>query len=139
MIEQQITAGAIEQLREEPNVVSRENRERWILADQAARYLQQKYERLLADQDLTDEAKQKRVQTLYQERGPRIEAKRKEAREALLQAQASAKKSSVPFPAGEAVNPDDAAKLLASQHEADRIRRILDRRAEKSPFKEGGR
>jgi hypothetical protein len=126
-----------ERLRDDPDVISSALREQWLKADGAANGLAQSYERILRDDELTDEAKQKRAQTLYQQKAPKVAALRKETREALLKAAESAERSSIPFVGGEGMTSSDTNALLASQGEADRIRRTLERRSEKSPFGDG--
>ena len=124
-----------EQLRDS---VGPQLRDEWMKTDQMADRLNQSYGRLLADDELTSEAKERRAQELFEKQGQQVAHKRKALRESLIKASKSAEKTSVPMPQGEGLTSDDASKLLASQNEADRIRRTLERRAEKSPFGDAG-
>jgi hypothetical protein len=132
--QQQEAQRSYERLKNDTELVPRPVREQWIKADATAEGLIQSYEGILRNDELTDEAKQKRAQTLYQEKAPRVAAMRKEARDALLKAAESAERSSIPFVGGEGLTSSDTNALLASQGEADRIRRILERRSDKSIF-----
>jgi hypothetical protein len=123
-----------EQLRDS---VGLQLREEWMKADQFAERLQQSYQRLLEDDELTREAKERRAQELDANQGQQVAQKRKALRESLLKASKSAENSSIPMPGGEGLTSGDASKLLASQNEADRIRRTLERRAE-GPFGDAG-
>jgi hypothetical protein len=124
-----------EQLRDS---VGPQLRDEWMRTDQQAERLNQSYERLLADDELTTEAKQRRAEQLFEQQGQQVAHKRKALRESLLRASKSAERSSIPVPGGEGLTSDDPAKLLASQNEAQRIIRTLERRAEKSPFGDQG-
>ena len=124
-----------EQLRDS---VGPQLRDEWMRTDQQAERLNQSYERLLADEELTAEAKQRRAEQLFEQQGQQVAHKRKALRESLLRASKSAERSSIPVPGGEGLTSDDPAKLLASQNEAQRIIRTLERRAEKSPFGDQG-
>ena len=123
-----------EQLRDS---VGPQLRDEWMRADQQADRLTQSYERLLADEELTAEAKRRRAEQLYEQQGQQVAAKRQALREKLIKASWGAEKTSVPMPHGEGLTSDDASKLLASQNEADRIRRTLERRAD-GPFGAAG-
>ena len=124
-----------EQLRDS---VGPQLRDEWMRTDQQAERLNQSYERLLADEELTAEAKQRRAEQLFEQQGQQVAHKRKALRESLLRASKSAERSSIPVPGGEGLTSDDPAKLLASQNEAQRIIRTLERRAEKSPIGDQG-
>jgi hypothetical protein len=123
-----------EQLRDS---VGPQLREEWMKTDQAAERLQHSYQTLLKDEELTKEAKERRAQELDERQGQQVAAKRKALRESLLRAAKGAEKASIPMVSGEGLTTDDASKLLASQNEADRIRRTLERRAE-GPFGNSG-
>jgi hypothetical protein len=124
-----------EQLRDS---VGPQLREEWMKADQFAERLQQSYQRLLEDEELTSEAKERRARELEANQGQQVAQKRKALRESLLKASKGAEKSSIPMPGGEGLTSDDPSKLLASQNEAARIVRTLERRAEKGPFGDAG-
>jgi hypothetical protein len=111
--------------------ISKETHDLWLQADRGALNLQQSYENLSQDTVLTDEARARRAQELYEQRGRRVIAQRQQVRDALLKAVKSAENSSFPMPGGEGITTTDANKLLASQNEADRIVRTLERRKER--------
>jgi hypothetical protein len=113
-------------------------KEEWLRADQAANILSLNYQTLLKDDELTTEAKERKAQQLFENQGQKVAAKRKALRESLLRASKSAEKSSIPMPGGEGLTSSDPAKLLASQNEAGRIVRTLERRAERGPFGDAG-
>ena len=134
-VTQDVQPTPYEQLRDS---VGPQLRDEWMRTDQQAERLNQSYERLLADEELTAEAKQRRAEQLFEQQGQQVAHKRKALRESLLRASKSAERSSIPVPGGEGLTSDDPAKLLASQNEAQRIIRTLERRAEKSPFGDQG-
>lgn len=111
-------------------------REDYIKAEQARRSLRQGYEKLLADGDLTDEARERRAQELYEGRKGSVEAAGNRAREAILKQARSAEQASMPKPSGEPLSSTSADRILLDQNEASRIIRTVERRkAQKGPFR----
>jgi len=119
------STGAYESAR---NAVPEDLKERWIRIDQKARNLQQGYEGLQADDDLTAEAKSRRAQELYQRHKDDIEGGRKALRETQIKRAKTAEEFSIPRPSGEALVSQDTNKLLLDAAEGDRIVRTVERR-----------
>ena len=125
-----------ESIRDTNPIVPDEAREQWIRADQAERNLRQSYDKLAADEELTQEAKANRAKKFLEQHAPSIEAKKEAAKAALVKSAKSKEKASIPVPSGEAITTTDATKLVASQMEGDRLVRQIERAKDASgPFK----
>ena len=113
-----------------------DTRENYIKAEQASRSLRQEYEKLTEDQDLTDEARARRAQELYEGRKGSVEAAGHKARESILKQAKSAEQASMPKPSGEPLASTSSDRILLDQNEASRIIRTVERRkAQKGPFR----
>jgi hypothetical protein len=110
------------------NIVPPSVREKVIYSEQARRGLRQTYEKLQDDQDLTLEAKQRLAQEAFERNKDRVVEKNQEAREGLINAAKAKEKSAVPKPPGVSLTTEDPTRLLLIQGEADRVRRIADKR-----------
>jgi hypothetical protein len=91
--------------------------------------LRSQYERLEQNQDLTQEAKSRQAQELYEEQRSRIEGKKKATREALIKVAKAAERSATPKPRGELLTSSDPTRLLLAQNEAERILRVVNKRS----------
>jgi len=99
----------------------------WKAADREEHNLRTLYRELKEDPRYTTEHKAEQAWGTYEATKEKIAEGKAKARE-LLETQArSAERSSVPFPGGEGLITVDTQKLLASQNEASRIIRKLDR------------
>ena len=123
-----------EDLRDNDQLISRELREQWIRADQKERALRQSYAELEQDEDLTEEAKSKRAQELYERQREPLETSRKQLRERLLKASRSAEEFSIPRPSGESLSSVDPTKLLLDAMESQRIVRMVEKRSDNPVF-----
>ena len=99
----------------------------WKAADQEESNLRALYQELREDPRYTEAHKAQQAWERYEDAKERIAASKAKARELLEKQAHSAERSSVPFPAGEGIITSDTQKLLASQNEASRIIRTLDR------------
>lgn len=111
----------------------------WREADRLTGNLYGLYRELKADPRYTDEHKAERAWERYEATRGRIEAGKAKAKDLLEKQARSAERFSIPVPAEESVTTTDTAKLLASQNEASRIVRKIDRMDSnanaKGPFK----
>jgi hypothetical protein len=109
----------------------------WRRADREESNLRATYRQLQEDPRYSAEHKAERAWAAYERAAEKIAADRTKSRELLEKRVRSGKRLATPMPDGESLITSDANKLLASQNEAARIVRTIDRR-EKSgagPFK----
>lgn len=99
----------------------------WREADRLTGRLYDVYRELKEDPRYTDEHKADRAWERYEATKGRIEAGKTRAEELLEKQARSAERFSIPVLAEESVNTMDTAKLLASQNEASRVVRKIDR------------
>lgn len=99
----------------------------WREADRLTGNLYGLYRELKADPCYTEEHKAERAWERYEAAKGKIEAGKAKARELLEKQAHSAERFSIPVPAEESVTTADTAKLLASQNEASRVVRKIDR------------
>ena len=104
-----------------------EGGEAWREADRLTGNLYSLYRDLKEDPRYTDEHKAERAWERYEATKGKIEAGKTKAKELLEKQARSAERFSIPVPAEESVTTTDTAKLLASQNEASRIVRKIDR------------
>ena len=117
-------------------LLSQGTREAYVRAEQARRGLRQEYEKLLNDESLNDEYRQRRAQEIYEQRKESVEDQGRRAREALLKQAKSAEQAATPRPAGEPLSSSSADRLLLDQNEASRIIRVIERKkAQGGPFR----
>jgi hypothetical protein len=110
--------------------------ELWKLADRQEANLRDFYRSLREDPRYTSEHKAEQAWGRYKAEKEKIVANRAKARELLKGQVASAERMSFPFPDGEGLITNDPNKILASQYEAARMVRRLDRLdATKGPIK----
>jgi hypothetical protein len=111
--------------------------EAWRAADRAEANLRALYQELKDDPRYTEEHKAATAWERYEAAKDKITADKEKARELLQKQLRSAERLSVPLPGAEAVNTTDTDKLLASQNEATRLVRRIDRleAGAKGPFK----
>jgi hypothetical protein len=110
--------------------------EAWKAADREAGNLYALYRELQEDPRFTSEHKAETAWKRYDAAAGKVEAGRAKARELLQKQARSAETASLPFPPTESPGTEDTNKLIASQNEASRIVRKLDRMASgKGPFK----
>jgi hypothetical protein len=111
--------------------------EAWRAADRAEANLRSLYQELKDDPRYTEEHKAATAWERYEATKDKITADKEKARELLQKQLRSAERLSVPLPGSEAVNTTDTDKLLASQNEATRLVRRIDRleAGAKGPFK----
>ena len=109
----------------------------WKAADQEESSLRALYQELREDPRYTEAHKAQQAWESYESAKERIAEGKTKARELLEKQAHSAERSSVPFPAGEGIITSDTQKVLASQNEASRIIRKLDRldASAKGPFR----
>ena len=109
----------------------------WKAADHEKQSLRTLYRELREDPRYTTEHKAQQAWERYEAaQEKKVEGKAKE-RELLEKQARAAERSSLPFPSGEGLITNDTQKLLASQNEASRIVRKLDRLGDssaKGPF-----
>jgi hypothetical protein len=124
-----------ENIRDTDPRIPQDVRVRWIEADQAERSLRASYERVKSDEDITEDARARRLDEVYQRDGGRVAEKKRAARQALINKAKSLEKSALPKPQGENLDTSDPTRLLLIQGERERVRRVAEKRAERSPFK----
>ena len=109
----------------------------WKAADRAESNLRTVYRTLKEDPRYTEEHKAEKAWTAYEAAKEKIAEGKAKARESLAKQARSGERLSYPMPEGESLITTDTAKLLASQNEASRIVRKLDRLATSGtgPFK----
>jgi hypothetical protein len=123
-----------EQLRD---AVSGEAGQAWRHADREEGNLRALYRSLKEDPRFTEEHKAEKAWESYETAKEKIAAGRQKARESLRKQAQTGERLSIPLPDGEALITADTSKLLASQNEAARIIRKLDRgfaRHSRGPF-----
>jgi hypothetical protein len=125
-----------EDIRDKSPVLSPVLRSAWQEADRQERQMREAMDRVIADEDLTDEAKKRRVDEIQERRGAEIAAKRGELRESLLKAASSADRASVPVPTGQSLIVNDTNSLLLDELQTQRLVRTIERRQDKpGPFR----
>jgi hypothetical protein len=102
--------------------------EEWRHADKLRADLTATYHSLREDPRYTEEHKAERAWERYETAKEKIAADSEKARELLEKRVISAERLSIPFPAGEGLITTDTNKLLASQNEATRIVRKVERK-----------
>jgi hypothetical protein len=109
----------------------------WKAADREEAKLRTLYRTLKEDPRYTNEHKAEQAWQRYEAAKEKIVANKEKAREGLQKQVHSGKRFSIPMPEGEHLITTDTAKLLASQNEASRIVRKLERLADAGagPFK----
>lgn len=101
--------------------------EAWRAADRRENQLRETYRALKDDPRFTDEHKAQKAWEAYDAAKDAIEAERAKAREHLEMQASSGVRASLPFPDGEGPVTSDTQKYLATQNEAARIVRKIDR------------
>jgi|SRR5829696_1920026 len=81
------------------------------------------------DPDLTPQAKQRIAQEAFEKHKGGVQQKNQAAREALIKTAKSIEKNAVPTPKGVSLTTEDPTRLLLIQGEADRVRRIAEKRS----------
>jgi len=111
--------------------------EAWRWADREEANLRTLYRTLKEDPRYTEEHKAEKAWAAYEAAKEKITTGRAKARGSLEKQARSGERFSIPMPEGEHLIPSDTSKLLASQSDASRIVRKLDRMADSStgPFK----
>ena len=104
-----------------------EGGEAWRAADRGEAKLYALYRELKDDPRYTDEHKAETAWRQYEAAKGKIEAGKTKAKELLGKQARSAERFSIPVPPEESITTTDTAKLLASQNEASRIVRKIDR------------
>jgi hypothetical protein len=110
-------------------IITEAMQRKWVQADTRASRLRDQYRHIEEDQDLTPEAKDKRLQDLYERNRHEIENLKHEATRSLLSEARMAERRSRPWPTGENREPTDPQRLLLAAQEGDRLVRIAQRRA----------
>ncbi len=111
--------------------------EAWRRADREEANLRTLYRELKDDPRYTNEHKAETAWQKYEATKENIAADKEKAREGLAKQVRSGERFSIPMPDGESLITTDTAKLLASQNEASRIVRKLDRlESSKGPFRQ---
>jgi hypothetical protein len=111
--------------------------EAWRRADREEANLRTLYRELKDDPRYTNEHKATTAWQRYEAAKETIVADKEKAREGLAKQVRNGERFSIPMPEGEHLVPSDTSKLLASQNEASRIVRKLDRlEGGKGPFKQ---
>ena len=110
--------------------------EAWKAADRAESNLRALYRELTEDPRYNEQHKAETAWQRYEASKEKIEAGKAKAKELLVKQACSAERFSMPLPDGESLITDDTQKLLASQNEAARVIRKLDRlqNTGKGPF-----
>lgn len=126
-----------EQLR---NEAPGEGGDAWREADKEASRLRTLYASLKEDARYNNDYKSETAWAAFDEAKDKIAENAAKARELLHKQARSAEEGSLPFPPQEPLNTQDTDKIIASQNEASRIVRKLDRmdarsREGKNPFK----
>jgi hypothetical protein len=125
-----------EDIRDHSPVLPQNLRASWQASDRMEAQMREAMDRVLADEDLTEEAKKRRVDEIQERRGAEIAEKRHELRESLLKAASSADRASVPLPAGQSLIVNDTSALLLDELQAQKLVRAIERRQENSgPFR----
>jgi hypothetical protein len=99
----------------------------WRAADRLTGNLYSLYRELKEDPRYSDDYKAEKAWAAYDANEAKIEAERERAREHLEKQARSGERFGIPMPPGEAISTADTTKLLASQNEASRIVRKIDR------------
>ena len=99
----------------------------WREADRRAGRLYALYRELKDDPRYTEEHKAEKAWAAYDADRAKIEGARAKAKEHLEKQARSGERFSIPMPPGEAIGTADTTKLLASQNEASRVVRKIDR------------
>jgi hypothetical protein len=122
-----------EQLRDE---ATGEGANAWREADRLAANLRATYAGLKEDPRYTEEHRAEQAWAAYEAAEGKIAANKAKARELLQKQSRTNEKLSFPFPDQEVLTTTDTSKLIASQNEASRVVRKLDRTAAnaKGPF-----
>jgi hypothetical protein len=107
----------------------------WRQADMEESNLRALYRSLEEDPRYTTEHKAEKAWESYEAAREKIVAGREKARESLRKQAQTGERLSIPLPDGEALITTDTAKLLASQNEATRIIRKLERSSAGGPFR----
>jgi hypothetical protein len=109
----------------------------WKAADREESNLRSLYRELKEDPRYTDEHKAEQAWKQYERTKDKIAAGKEKAKDLLQKQALSGERFSIPMPAEEALTTSDTQKLLASQNEATRIVRKIDRQdtGAKGPFK----
>lgn len=123
-----------EQLRDE---TAGEAGQAWREADRAENNLRELYRSLKEDPRYTEEHKAEKAWQSYEAGKDKITVGKEKARELLKKSAQTAGRFSIPLPDSESLVTTDAAKLLASQNEATRIIRKIERASSgaSGPFK----
>ena len=110
----------------------------WRRKDREEANLRTLYRTLKEDTRYTQEHKAEKAWERYEAAREKIEADTEKAREGLAKQVRSGERFSIPMPEGESLTPSDTSKLLASQNEASRIVRKVDRATTSGtgPFKQ---
>ena len=111
--------------------------ESWRRADCEESNLRAAYQQLQEDPRYSAEHKAEKAWAAYERAAEKIDADRARSRELLEKQVRSGERFATPMPDGESLITSDTSKLLASQNEASRIVRTIDRREQsgKGPFK----
>jgi hypothetical protein len=110
----------------------------WRAADRETGKLYALYRELKEDPRWSEEYKAEKAWAAYEANKGKIEASKARARELLEKQAHSAERFNTPVPAEETITTADTSKLLASQNEASRIVRKIDRmggNGKSGPFK----
>jgi hypothetical protein len=99
----------------------------WREADRLAGNLYNVYRELKEDPRYSPEHKAERAWERYEATKGKVEAGKARAKELLEKQARSAERFSIPVPAEESITTTDTSKLLASQNEASRVVRKIDR------------
>jgi hypothetical protein len=124
-----------EQLRDQ---ATGEGAEAWRQADREVGKLRALYATLKEDPRYSEKHKAQQAWKAYEAAKEKIAGGREKAKELLEKQARSAERFSIPVPAEESVTTTDTAKVLASQNEASRIVRKVDRldsNGKAGPFK----
>jgi hypothetical protein len=113
-----------EQLRDQ---ATGEGAEAWRRADHEQSKLRALYITLKEDPRYSEEHKAQQAWAAYEESREKIAGGHEKARELLAKQARSGERMSIPVPDGEGLITKDTTKLLASQNEASRIVRKIDR------------
>ena len=110
----------------------------WKAADREEANLRTLYQTLKDDPRYSEEHKAEQAWQRYESAREKIAASKAKAREGLEKQARNGERFSIPMPEGEHLTPSDTSKLLASQNEASRIVRKLERLASSGagPFRQ---
>jgi hypothetical protein len=108
----------------------------WKSADRETARLTELYHKLKNDPRYTEQHKVQKAWQTYETKKDKIVGDRAKAKEHLHKQASTSTRLSIPFPEGEGPIIVDTSKLLASQNEANRVVRKLDRldKNRKGPF-----